>query len=439
MRGSVGDSYGGQLAVHGDGAAGLPRSPAGRLPWYLLPVAVFVVAATSVSGVYPLNYLVKAFGVIMVVAYLLNSIIARAYPSAEVVLYVAWLAWSLVGVAVAASGAVFWSTWITCFQIWALLVVIAGFTSSRTMLSANLLAFLVGVAIVGVASMVDPTYQFSDNPERVTGLGRDENEFGRMMVLATIVLAYFWMVRRSGWLRYFVLLPAMAVCAWMVLRSGSRFGILSLLLFYGLWLWFYWRREASRRRYLVLPVLAGVVLGGALIFWYGAETEAVKRLGGTWAWLHGAATVGQGTAGRLEIYRMAWRVIAENPVLGVGLGNFRLAAMTTMVTHSDYTGVAAETGLVGFVLYMPIYIVLLRRGWLIARASDDPQVKYTALLIQAVCIVFLFVGIGNPNQANKVSWIFLGPFIGYSNVVWYSLRERVAKARALGAVAMRGY
>jgi O-antigen ligase len=75
---------------------------------------------------------------------------------------------------------------------------------------------------------------------------------------------------------------------------------------------------------------------------------------------------------RYEIWKVARAIIAENPVMGVGLGGypqahrefatrrqFAITARGARDTHSTYLNVAAETGLVGAVIWFVTYIAAL--------------------------------------------------------------------------------
>ena len=109
---------------------GLP-SQESRLPFTSILVGIFVLGAVTVSAMEGWNYLVKALGVLLAAAYLISSVRSRLLPSGEMILYLIWVTWSLTGVFVARSGVLFWLMWTTVFQMWVLIVVIAGFTNTR--------------------------------------------------------------------------------------------------------------------------------------------------------------------------------------------------------------------------------------------------------------------------------------------------------------------
>jgi O-antigen ligase len=75
---------------------------------------------------------------------------------------------------------------------------------------------------------------------------------------------------------------------------------------------------------------------------------------------------------RLFIWENSAKVIAEHPVFGVGAGNFGAAYLKQVVVvperaygmghaHSDYINIAAVNGLPGLLIYLAIWILILRR------------------------------------------------------------------------------
>jgi putative inorganic carbon (HCO3(-)) transporter len=77
---------------------------------------------------------------------------------------------------------------------------------------------------------------------------------------------------------------------------------------------------------------------------------------------------------------LAFRMIVDNPVLGLGANNFA-ASMNQYLTidfsqewiftvHNKYLLVWAETGILGLVAFLWIMVAAIRRGWAAVRAHD---------------------------------------------------------------------
>ncbi len=405
---------------------GLPSQDS-RLPFTSILVGVFVLGAVTVSALEGWNYLVKALGVLLAAAYLISSIRSRLLPSGEMVLYVVWVTWSLTGVFVARSGVLFWLMWTTVFQMWVLIVVIAGFTNTRRALSFSLGAFLFGAIIVGAYSVITGEYQEAAmEEERVSSLAANSNQFGWILFLATVVMAYFWMLpTRRRALKYVLLAAGMGAVAIAIVYSGSRKAILGVVAFYPAWVWWCYRKEMLRRPALALSVLAavGLVVAGVILF--ARELPVAARFRETWTSIGGGAA-GEGTMARLWLYQEAWRIFLKYPVVGVGLNHFQVHAVQGLPSHSEYAGVLCDTGLVGAAIYLSIFVVLWRRAGKIIAYSRDAHAVRVAGLVRALLVIVLLMAFGRENTYDKAFWIVLGTLIGYTGAVWHDLRARLA-------------
>jgi O-antigen ligase len=396
--------------------------------WILL--AIFIFGAVTVSLLEQWNYLVKGFGVVLAAAFLINSIRTPASISAEMILFIAWLTWALTGVFAAESSILFWYQWTTTFQIWVLLVIVAGFTDSRRALSLNMLSFLVGAIILGAYSYLTGEYQRAEAGEtRVAGLAVNANQFGWIMVLTTAALMYFWMLpTRARLLKHAVLTAGLLAAGVAVVLSGSRTGMAGLGALYVCWLWFCYRKRLRREPLTVAVTVVGVIVLGVALLILMERTGALERFSESWRTWEGYRTGGRSTATRMNLLRVAWDLVWEHPLTGVGLGNFRIASKTMYVSHSEFAEVAVSTGLPGFLMYFAIFYVLWRRTGRLMKYSDDPTAVQTAGLIRAVILAMLLADLGRWNYYDKTMWVVLGSFIGYTVSAWNALRARLPQA-----------
>jgi O-antigen ligase len=402
--------------------------------WILL--SIFILGTVTVSPLEGWNYLVKGIGVVLAAAFLINSIRTPASISAEMILFIAWLTWALTGVFAAESSLLFWYQWTTTFQIWVLLVIVAGFTSSRRALSLNMLSFLIGVIVLGGYSYLTGEYARAEAREaRVSGLAVNANQFGWLMFLATVALMYFWMLpTRLGMTKYILLAAGLLATGGAAVLSGSRTAMAGLGAFYVCWLWFCYRKSLRREPFTVaVTVVAVVVLGVALLVLM-ERTGALDRFADSWRSWEGQRTTEGSTATRMNLLRLAWELLWEYPVTGVGLGNFRIASKTFYVSHSEFAEVAVSTGLPGFLMYFAVFYVLWRRTGRLAKYSTDPAVAQTAGLIRATILATFLMGLGRWNYNDKAMWVVFGSFIGYTVSAWNELRARLPQAPERTAV-----
>jgi O-antigen ligase len=401
-------------------------------------LALFIVGAVTVAALTDWNYAVKGIGLVLALVYVVYSYRARVWPSGEVALFALWITWCLTGVFVSASAVLFQEAWMTVAQIVVLLAIVSGLTSSRRVFSLNLACLLIGVAIVGGYSWMTGEYAEAltgtQEESRVSGLAMNANEFGWIMILATVCLAYFWMMpSRRPKLRRGLLFVGLAATGMAILLSGSRKAILGLALFYVLWPLFCFRKGGTRaRRMAIILAVVVSVLVGLAIYMLASELPVAKRFEETYTAIM-TGSVQSGGMDRLQLMRLAWNAFLSNPLVGLGLNNFVVFSRGT-AAHSEYAEVLADTGLIGFVLYFSIYLVMWRRAGKIAKYCPDPVAVRVARLVRVFLIVVMALNLGRYNYTDKPFWILMGSFAGYTAVVWRYWRPRVQILRRTAPV-----
>lgn len=398
-----------------------------RLSPIALLVGVLVIAGMSFARLEMGNHITKGLGLILALAYAVRTYRTRIRPTPELFLYGLWMVWSLGGLfSDGVYPELFWWIWKRILLVWFLLLIVGGFTDSRRTLSFNLVCFLIGAGIVAGYSYVTGEYRSAVSEEvRVVGMAGNANTFGWVLLLATMALAYFWMLPSKGTktVRYVVIGTLMVVAAVGTILSGSRKGVLALALFYIMWGWTCYRREAMRRPLLLFAILVIFAVSGYGFVSFASKGRTGRRFAATWKALKGERAWGSG-ADRANIYREGIKLFFEHPVIGVGLNHFKVHV--GVGAHSEYLEIACDTGLVGFVLYFAIFFTLWRRTGKISRYSSDPTEVRTCRLIRAVIVTIMFINFGRWNYDILDFWMLFAFFIGYTHAVWEGIRGEAA-------------
>jgi O-antigen ligase len=117
-------------------------------------------------------------------------------------------------------------------------------------------------------------------------------------------------------------------------------------------------------------------------------------------------------AGRVEIWKNGLKIVADNPVLGVGVGmfgtaHFLLDGKIGLTAHNTYLQFAAELGLPGFILYL----AMLCSAWqLITRHVEDSE--HVGSRARWIALKVGLVGFGTAS-------FFISA--GYSSTLYYLL------------------
>ena len=141
----------------------------------------------------------------------------------------------------------------------------------------------------------------------------------------------------------------------------TRTGYVCLLVCAVVWIWL----VAGRlRRSAALAFIAAIILIAVVVNWH--IVSSTERTAG------GLAEV-RPILGRIAVSQMALELTAEHPLFGVGFGHYRQAVLVKNFDLAGTTGIYArhlnqsvgvlsvlcETGLIGLVLYLAVFVVIL--------------------------------------------------------------------------------
>src|SRR5215831_454083 len=173
---------------------------------------------------------------------------------------------------------------------------------------------------------------------RVTSLFKDPSIFGRHVVIAIgVLLVAMWLARTRFWV-------AAALFAFLFLGLFFAYSQSSLAALFAVTVAVsYVLGGGTLRRVLVVGAVACVIAGAALV-----AATAVSD------------SARQATSGRTRLARVTWIVFEHHPVVGVGIGGQPQASKEEAKTklsakrdrsHTTPLTVAAELGIIGFVIY----------------------------------------------------------------------------------------
>ncbi|MEX2211311.1 MAG: O-antigen ligase family protein [Gaiellaceae bacterium] len=308
-----------------------------------------------------------------------------AWPAAALV---AWFGLSLAWTDDLDGGAVALVAFYLPFGLLAL--VIAGLPWSRRWLVAlGVQLALMAVIFAGIGIFQWATRDVFWNPKvivgnayapfyRVNSVFWDPSIYGRFLVLALLMLVVVVVYRQA-------LLPVLAIVAvWTGLVfsfSQSSFGaLIASLLAAGAVVW-------GRRAVLALALVSLVLVS------VGFAAPSVRS--------EIRSDFDRVTSGRSGLVRNGAGLAADNPLLGVGLGNFEgaYAARTGLegdeprraASHTTPVTVAAETGFLGLALFAWLFAVPIAGGFRRASASFAGRASLiVALAVLAIGVHSLF-------------------------------------------------
>lgn len=186
---------------------------------------------------------------------------------------------------------------------------------------------------------------------------------------------------------------AFAVALVLVYKPLNWIMRLVLIVVAGLWMYWGFIKNLS----WVAGWLPGFVAVGVILFFKSkklllglmlvAAVYIFYNIGIFDQWF-GAETVTSGDT-RMAAWLMNWEFTRQHLLFGMGPAGYTVYYMTfiplnAMATHSNYIDVVAQTGIVGFVFYIGIFVVLVWRGLVVMH-----RLKGTGSFLEAVAVAAL--------------------------------------------------
>ena len=227
------------------------------------------------------------------------------------------------------------------------------------------------------------------DPYGESGLGGLRNSFGTTMsagttsqlLLLVLPLAAFACTRNPVFRRRFACTLIFAVGGLGFVLTFSRSSMIGCLAALTLGAWF-----AVRRRYISRTLAPLLCLGLLALL-----ASSAPMVGDYFTRKSLNVTV------RFEQYETAMSMIRANPLLGVGLNNsvvdarryaqfsYSLIDVHNRVyetpIHSFFLTLLVEVGVVGFLLYMSMFVWAGWKAWRLARRSADQEAAFSALVL----------------------------------------------------------
>ncbi len=217
-----------------------------------------------------------------------------------------------------------------------------------------------------------------------------------------LVLFSITSVRLILFRHWMIALSVLAILGLGLFSTGSRGGFLGAFFGIGVWLWLILRKNKFsnplRQRLSLLPkegIAFASLLTLALLFFIGHGF--LTRLADS------VIHMGQSLAvSRLHIWRPAWRIVEANPLLGVGLDNFKIAFpyysgiefneidgmfMSSRMAHNELLQMASTTGFLGFFAYLGLLAAFGFQWWKTYRSSNS-SVQWCLIAVLACAVAY---------------------------------------------------
>lgn len=276
----------------------------------------------------------------------------------------------------AASWTLFTEVFIKMLIMYGLVVHLVSTKPQAVRLHLSLALCTVGLALGAIHVRLSGLATVEGNRAGLVGLLGDPNDLALVLVIYVPLFAMLALDARG--MRRLLGITMLGVLVMGLLATVSRGGALGLLAALGCTLY---DRGRLSTRLLVAPAMAALIVGMLVLAGVNDRSS-------------GALSPGQlddSALGRLDMWQSGVRMVAHNPVFGVGFGQFPENYQTyarnpvhwePRDAHNSFVKAAAETGLVGFIPFMALVLLTIRTAYRSRRADfpdDDPMERAVRL------------------------------------------------------------
>lgn len=370
----------------------------------------FIIGLTLVYPFPFMSQVVRFAGIGMIGLYLLILLKYKPLIPPEILLYCSFITWAaLTGAIIARNQAAFRDSISTLFQIMILMFAVSGFAKFFGSIKPNLYIILISVIVLDCYVLFTGDLNITNQIQssvRTSSFLKNPNYYAFFNVLGIFAILYFTNKPKKT---FFNIVSGLLVILFLlnILYSSSQKAFLSAILLFISYHWFCYRKRVKKSKRFLYFVLLSIFLFGIIYFTINNSYIGVR--------LQDSA-VGDDASlqTRILLYKEGFEIFLANPVSGIGTANFVEYSSMHAYAHSDFLEVLATTGIIGFLFYTAIYLVLWRRLNLIQKYSNNPETIFQTGLFKAFIVTLTFIGLGRPNFTSIETMFVLASVIGYS-------------------------
>ena len=304
-----------------------------------------------------------------------------------------------------------------------------------------ILSIEVYAVIIEAKSMIDLTGFISSGSLKGVTANRNITAFS-IAIKIPFILFLFHQIKKRVFIGALIILTFLVlVCLSMIQSRASFLGVGLILTGYTFLNTLFYLKEKKiiyliRISYFIFPLIMSISLNQ--IYFSSKGADAVSRAA-TISFSTNDGSVNQ----RLRYYKDVLTHLKSNPIMGVGLGNWKLKSIqydaddiegyvVPYHAHSDFIQLGAELGIIGFLLYLSIFFLALYYSFKLIRYSNlsNTEKTFIFLLLVALGVYFVDANLNFPIARPQVLVVWatiMSLLMGYYEKNRYILKMRTKK------------
>lgn len=272
-------------------------------------------------------------------------------------------------------------------------------------------------AVVGVITPVEIIAKV--NYSRATGAFTNANALGFSMWYGVVIFSFFLLNNKLKTYRFFIFI-AITLFTWVLLTSGSRKNAFALAVFFAI-LVYYLIKGKLRWSFIIVFIIGYFAYDFAL-----SNTAVGARLQGD--------SLQRGVTNRGELISEGFSFFLKYPLLGIALGSFTSFSSSGMMAHNDYIEILSSTGIIGLLIYLPIFYSFFKTT---RRLLRDPNTFELGVVARGFLIGYILLGMGRPSFLDPVAMLVFGFF--QSLILKESIKMKLSKNKQQEEIKQYAY
>ncbi|MEA1874283.1 MAG: O-antigen ligase [Bacteroidota bacterium] len=312
---------------------------------------------------------------------------------------------------------------------------------SRTIFFKIMVLFTIFISFVGIVQSIkvfsEHGFAFT-NVIKIKGVFSNKNMFSQILFFGftSSVFNIYFLKKMWKRLAFFAALSSLLMIVLLMTRGVWLAIFVAAIISFVIYV-IYIRKQVQSRFLLSRSLLlfAGVGLVSILIF--GAVSLQFEYGQNVKSRIENSFKLSDTSIlSRFKLWEKTTELIEENPVLGVGSGNWKIEILKYDVikyyngwivprrVHNDYLTVLSETGFVGFIVYLSLFGFILFYLISTIRKAENPDDKVLALALFAVTLGYLCFSFFSFPKERVETHILLNVIFAFSTYMYCQTRTR---------------
>lgn len=310
--------------------------------------------------------------------------------------------------------------------MFAMLTIVFIYGSPRLLLITNVLIFSVFILYLVATNQFNTIFYTVSSGGSKLGDIDNANSLAFMIINAVSSFVLLRVKKRKRVFGKIFSIIFITGLVFVILQTGSRKSSLSLIVYFFIWYILCWMPQQKTKKTPLKLLLIPISVVGIIILVQKLVPLIAENTYMGYRFQKALLTGSKGDQSRLTMYREAWELFKVRPLFGIGFDQFRMHSVTGMYSHSDYAEILSTTGLVGTIIYFPIYFLLSYKLFKIRRFTKigTSAWKMSGCFLASLAVQ-LFLGLGSVSYSSISHWKIIIPMVGFTMLFKYHTKSAV--------------